>query len=118
MVLALLAFASTANADPKAKTVVLVEVGTSLQSPDEVERQVTVPIERVLLDLSGVQTVDSTATHGLGRVEIGFELDATESQLASVRQRVDGLPWTNTAGLISLTFRLAEGSLHKIAVHP
>jgi Cu/Ag efflux pump CusA len=110
LVLAAILLSGPVNAAPKAKTVVMVEVRAERSALEELEVKVTARLERALHELPGARSVNSMTGEDLVQVEIGFERDAIEADLESVRQLVLRLKWENLTP--SIQFRLVGEKLN------
>ncbi len=61
-------------------------------SPEDVENQVTKPIEEALAVLQGVKKIRSTSTEGVSIVVVEFELElSAKEQAAEVREKVENI---------------------------
>lgn len=81
-----LACATQAQAAP---VVIAVEYRVASQSPEHIEETLVTPLERRLLRLPGVASLESGATHGRARLEIAFDGNDGEQALAAVKAEVD-----------------------------
>lgn len=88
MAAALLPLACTTQAQP-APVVVAVEYRVASQSPEHIEATLVTPLERRLLRLPGMASLESSATHGRARLELGFDGNDGEQALAAVKAEVD-----------------------------
>jgi multidrug efflux pump subunit AcrB len=103
---AMLLVGLTAYAGRSSPTVVVVSYLVSEQDVDRVDRLVTDPVERVLTSIPGASRIESTTGHGSVNIEVGFEGDATEQDLAAVRQRVEELVLDREVVVTSRTVQL------------
>ncbi len=69
--------------------VVVVQVCVAEQVPERIETALTTPVEKLLLGLPGVETLNSNTSHGSASFEIHFKGGATEDDAASVTLAVD-----------------------------
>lgn len=83
-----LACATQAQAQA-APLVVVVEYRVASQSPEHIEETLLTPLERRLLRLPGMSSLESSATHGRARLELAFDGNGGEQALAAVRAEVD-----------------------------
>ena len=102
---ALLTVADIVNAGEPAGAVVAVRYVVSEQSPDRVEEKLTLPMERALVGLVRVDSINSETSHGTVAIEIQFKGGATLQDLAAVKQRIKDFP---TDPHITVTSRTAE----------
>jgi hypothetical protein len=80
---------AAARTGPSGPRVVVVELCVVKQDPERVEAALTTPLEKRLLGLPGVETLNSN-THDEGAVlEIHFKEGASEDDAASVALAVD-----------------------------
>ena len=96
----------TAYAGRSSPSVVEVSYLVSEQDVDRVERLVTDPMERVLTSIPRVSRIESTTGHGSVNIEVGFEGDATEQDLAAVRERIEELALDREVVVTSRTVEL------------
>lgn len=90
LALSLLQSGSAAAQNPApAARVVVVEMCVVEQSPERIEAALTTPLEKLLLRLPGVETLNSNTGHGRVTVEIHYKGGASEDDAASVTQAVD-----------------------------
>lgn len=72
--------------------IVSVTTGYPGASPEDVEMQVTKPIEEAISVLKGIKFVRSTSTEGVSIVVVQFELDLTAKEMAAeVREKVQNI---------------------------
>ena len=78
------------------KPILQVRVSWPGASPQDVEREVVLRLERELNGLNGVQSIESDSRRGSGRVtltyNVGQDMDAALVKLLSQLSRVSGLP--------------------------
>lgn len=110
---ALLLYASATIASAALPYVVLVQVRLSEQSVEKVESGVTSPIQGPVKKIAGVKGLSSATTHGLSTTEVEFEQEATEPELALVRETIQAISFDKALGVQSISFVLAK----KSAVH-
>jgi len=72
-----------------APVVVAVEYRVASQSPEHIEETLVTPLERRLLRLPGMASLESSATHGRARLELAFDGNGGEQALAAVKAEVD-----------------------------
>ena len=82
--------------------VVVVELCVAEQSPERVEAAFTTPLEKLLLALPGVETLNSNTGYGRVVLEIHYKGGASEDDAASVAQAID----RSQAGFQSRSVRL------------
>ncbi|MCC2971716.1 hypothetical protein [Massilia sp. IC2-476] len=80
---------AAAQSPAPAARVVVVELCVLEQSPERVEAALTTPLEKLLLRLPGVDTLNSNTGHGRVALEIHYKGGASEDDAASVTQAVD-----------------------------
>ncbi len=77
------------NADMPYVSVVVLEPGAS---PDEVETKVTKKIEEAVGEISGIETISSTASQGTSQTIVAFNLGMdSEAAAQSVRDKIAGI---------------------------
>lgn len=103
---AMLLMALTAYAGRPSPSVVVVSYQVNEQDPDRVEQRVTKPVERALITIPRVSKFSSTTSHGSVNIEVEFEGDATEQDLAAVRQRMEELALDSEVVVTSRTVQL------------
>jgi len=86
--LCILGHAKADTASPGVR-VVLVELCVAEQEPERVEAAFTTPIEKLLLGLPGVETINSNTGMGGLALEIHFIGGATDDDAASVNLALD-----------------------------
>ena len=95
--------------------VVVVEYRLASQPAEQVEESLVTPLERRLVRLPGMSSLDSTATHDRARLEVGFAGDADEQALAAVKaevERFDAASGLAPAAVVEVGLpRLASGFL-------
>lgn len=118
MAASLLPLACATQAQTEARTasvVVAVEYRVASQSPEHIEEALLTPLERRLLRLPGMASLNSSATHGRARLEIGFAGDENEQALAAVKaevERFDAASGLEPAALVEVgRAQLASGFL-------
>lgn len=72
-----------------APVVVAIEYRVASQSPEHIEETLVTPLERRLLRLPGMASLESGATHGRARLEVVFDGNDGEQVLAAVKAEVD-----------------------------
>lgn len=77
------------HADAQPEQVVVLELCVAEQAPERIEAALTNPIEKLLMGLPGVQTMNSITGHGGTRFEVHFEGGASKDNVASVAQALD-----------------------------
>ena len=109
----MLASAAIASAKQPPLRVVHVRYVVSEQSAERVEATVTNLVERSLVTLGRITSVNSSTSHGTVDVEIKFKGDATEQDLAEVTQRIGQLAIGGDVLVISRSVQLRPPSLHQ-----
>ncbi|KFI08719.1 hypothetical protein JN27_02375 [Massilia sp. BSC265] len=105
---ALLFAGMPAQADKLPERVVIVELCIAQQSPERVEAVLTNPVEKLLIGLPGVKTLNSITGHGGARFEVHFEDDAGEDDAGSVVQALDGSEPGRGAVVLSRSVQLGQ----------
>jgi len=108
---AMLAGTGNAYADQPKTSVVSVRYVVTEQLPERLETTLLNPLERTLVALPRVSNVRSVAGHGYVNLEIEFEGGATEPDLATVSNRIDGLVLDSKVVVTSRTVLLASPRL-------
>ena len=72
-----------------APVVVVVEYRVASQSPEHIEETLVTPLERRLLRLPGMASLESGVTHGRARLEVAFDANDGAQALAAVKAEVD-----------------------------
>ena len=80
-----------ASAAPQPATVVAIRYELDEPSAERVEELVVNPLERSLLELPGIKTMNTSATHGLAVAELSFEGGTGEAERAAVIHQLDRL---------------------------
>jgi multidrug efflux pump subunit AcrB len=111
LVVAGLLLIRTAFADQPPRSVVEVSYVVSEQDVDRVDKLVTDRVERVLKTIPGVAEIFSTTGHGSVRIEVQFEGNATEQELAAVRQEVEELVLDDEVVVTSRTVLVKSPSI-------
>jgi len=68
--------------------VVVVEVAVPGRSPEQLEVEVAVPLERVLSKLPLVQSVNSSISDGFCRLEVSYQASPSPASIAQVKAAV------------------------------
>lgn len=108
---AMLSMALTAHAGRSSPTIVVVSYLVDEQDPARVDRLVTNPAERVLVTIPRISRVHSTTSHGSVHIEIEFEGEATEDDLAAVTERMEALALDSEVVVTSRTVQLKSPDL-------
>lgn len=106
MVVSVLATAAAASASPSPVPVVSIHCILSEVDPEQIEHAVTIPLEQVLYKLDGVAQVNSSTSHGTVDIEIQFEGETTEQDLATVISQIEQLDFGDNAQEISCAVEL------------
>ena len=72
-----------------APVVIAVEYRVASQSPQHIEESLVTPLERRLLRLPRMASLESGVTHGRARLEVAFDGNDGEQALAAVKAEVD-----------------------------
>ncbi|HEX2009548.1 MAG TPA: efflux RND transporter permease subunit [Roseateles sp.] len=63
-------------------------VRLGLAEPEYVERDITMPLEQALSVLAALTALRSSSTHGAARLELEFDTEPSDPQVALVRETV------------------------------
>lgn len=104
----LLCAAMPALADSAPERVVVLELCMAEQAPERVEAVLTNPVEKFLIGLPGVKTMNSITGHGGARFELHFEGGAGEDDAANVAQALERSEAGRGAVLLSRSVQLGR----------
>lgn len=111
----LLAAVPSAHAERAPERVVIVELCTAQAGPERVEAMLTNPVEKLLIALPGVATMNSVTGHGGARFEIALKGGASEDDAASVAQALDRSDAGQRATILSRSVQLGQALPHEQA---
>jgi hypothetical protein len=97
-----------AHADSRSERVVVLVLCTTEQTPERVEAVLTNPVEKLLIGLPGVKTMNSVTGHGGARFEVHFEGGASEDDAISVAQALDGSETGRGGAILSRSIQLGQ----------
>jgi hypothetical protein len=109
--LSVLAFAWAAATGATAPAVVAARVEYPGASPEQVEREIAVPLERILEKLDGVKAVRSRCDEGLLTVEVSFAGPAGKEELARIAKVVNEFSTTHRSPIGTPRLSLESPSL-------
>ena len=105
---ALLLAGMPVHADSVPERVVIVELCIAEQSPERVEAVLTNPVEKFLIGLPGVKTMNSITGHGGARFEVHFEGRASEHDAASIAQALERNEAGRAGAVLSRSVQLGQ----------
>lgn len=105
---ALLFAAMPARADDVAEQVVILELCIAERSPERVEAVLTNPVEKFLIGLPGVKSMNSITGHGGTRFELHFKGGASEDDAASVAQALERSEAGRSPAILSRSVQLGR----------
>lgn len=92
-------------------TVVSVHYSVRENDPEKLEKIVSNPVERRMRKLDRVVKISSATSHGVVDVEVGFEANATNQDLAAVATQIEMLRFDEDVVVLSRVIELRPARL-------
>lgn len=105
---ALLCAALPAHAGSLPERVLVLELCIAEQTPERVEAVLTNPVEKLLIGLPRVKTMNSITGHGGARFEIHFEGGAGEDDAAGLSRALDRSEAGRGAAILSRSLQFGQ----------